>query len=67
MTIEQAITRSNEYTEIVTLEYTEARAEELLAVCEDSVDANGTLEAWGDAAEVGMTGEWRVHLKRVSK
>ncbi len=61
--VEQAIYRSDSYTEVVTLEYSDARAEALLAASDDSVDAGRVVEFWG-TSEAGD--EWRVHLRRAT-
>ena len=60
MTAEQAIARSVSHTEIVTLDHDEDALEYLLAVCEDSVEANGLTETWGTTPDGD---EWRVHVQ----
>jgi hypothetical protein len=61
--VERAIDRSDSHTEVVTLEYSDARAEALLAASDDSVDAGRVVEFWG-TSEAGD--EWRVHLRRTT-
>ncbi len=61
--VERAIDRSDSHTEVVTLEYSDARAEALLAASDDSVDAGRVVEFWG-TSEAGD--EWRVHLRRAT-
>ncbi len=56
--VERAIDRSESHTEMVTLEYSDARAAVLLAASDDSVDAGRVVEYWTD--------DWRVHLRRTS-
>lgn len=59
--IRQAIARSISHTEIVTLHYTAELEAALDRVADDSVDANGTVEAWGTTPGGS---EWRVHLSK---
>jgi hypothetical protein len=58
MTANDLIARSARHTEIVTAEWTEDLAVDLLLDCEDNCDVNGRIEFWGR----NDAGEWRVHL-----
>lgn len=60
-TAECAIARSISHTEIVTIDYDADAETDLLAACEDSVDAGEVTEYWGTDDE-GR--EWRVHVRR---
>ena len=68
--VEPAIRESIMETRIVHLDWTQAREDELLALCDDSADHDdGGQEYWGtvsdDDDETDLPwGQWRVHLSR---
>lgn len=59
-TADEAINRSINYTEIVTLPYDIEIASDLAVACDDSTEANdGLIEYWGTTDD-GY--EWRIHM-----
>ncbi len=57
---EQAIARSINHREIVTIDYDSDAAGDLSAASDDNVAANGLTEYWGTDGEGN---EWRVHMR----